>query len=67
MTPAETTTDADYTDDIALTNKTTQAESLLHNLKQAAGGNGLYVNAGKMEFMCFNQKGHISGQVHATW
>ena len=29
-------------------------------LEQAAGGIGLYVNANKMEYMCFNQKGNIS-------
>ena len=52
---------ADYTDDIALfANTPTQAESLLHSLKQAAGGIGLHVNADKMEYMCFNRKGDIS-------
>ena len=50
----------DYADDIALlTNTPTQAESLLHNLEQAAGGIGLHVNADKMEYMCFKQ-GDIS-------
>ena len=53
--------DADYTDDIALLAHTsTQAKSLLHSLEQAAGGIGLHVNADKMEYMCFNQKGDIS-------
>ena len=37
-----------------------QAESLLHSLEQAASGIGLYVNADKTEYMCFNQRGNIS-------
>ena len=50
-------TDADYADDLALlTNTPAQAESLLHNLKQAAGGIGLRVNANKTEYMYFKQK-----------
>ena len=50
-----------YTDDIALlANTPTPAESLLLSLEQAAGVIGLYVNADKMEYMCFNQKGDIS-------
>ena len=53
--------DADYADDIALlANTPTQAESMLHSLEQVAGGVGLYVNAEKMEYMGFNQKGDIS-------
>ena len=32
----------------------------LHKSKQAAGGIGFYVNADKIEYMCFNQKGNIS-------
>ena len=59
--PAQTTMDTDYADDIVLlANTPTQAESLLHSLKQAAGGIGLHVNADKMEHMCFDQKGDIS-------
>ena len=59
--PAQTITDADYTDDIALlANTPTQAESLLHSLEQAAGVIGLHVNADKTEYICFNQKGDIS-------
>ena len=51
---AETITDADYADDMALlANISTQAESPLHSLEQAAGGI-------KMEYMCLNQKGDIS-------
>ena len=51
----------DYTDDIVLlANTIAQAESLLHSLELAAGGIGLPVNAEKMEYMCFNQRGDIS-------
>ena len=58
--PAQTITDADYVDDLALlANTPAQAESLLHNLEWAAGGIGLYVNADKTEDMCFNQRGDI--------
>ena len=61
--PAQTITDANYTDDIALlANTPTQAESLLHCLEQAATGIGLYVNAHKTEYMCFTQRGDISAQ-----
>ena len=57
----KTITDADYTDDIAiLANTLDQAETLLHSLEQAAAGIGLYVNAHKKEYMCYNQKGDIS-------
>ena len=45
--PAQTITDADYGDDIALlTNTPAQHESLLHRLERAASGIGLHVNAG---------------------
>ena len=61
MYPAHTITDADYADDIALlANTPAQAETLLHSLERAAVGIGLYVNAEKTEYMCFNQRGHIS-------
>ena len=51
---------ADYADDIALlANASAQAESLLHSLEQAAAGVVLHVNAHKMEYMCFNQRGNI--------
>ena len=46
--PAKTITDAEY------------AETLLHSLEQAAAGIGLYVNALKTEYMCYNQTGYIS-------
>ena len=59
--PAKTITDADYADDIAiLANTPNQAETLLHSLERAATGIGLYVNAHKPEYMCFNQTGDIS-------
>ena len=50
--PAETITDTDYVDDIALlANTLTQTESLMHCLEQAAGVIGFHVNMGKMEYM----------------
>ena len=59
--PAKTITDADYADDIAiLANTPDQAKTLLHSLEQAAAGIGLYVNAHKTEYMCYNQTGDIS-------
>ena len=58
--PAQTITDADYADDIAfLTNTLSQAKCLLHSLEQAAACIGLYVNADKTEYMCFNKRGDI--------
>ena len=58
--PAKTITDADYADDIAiLANTPDQAETLLHSLKRVAAGIGLYVNAHKTEYMCYNQTGDI--------
>ena len=51
----------DYAYDIVLlANIPAQAESLLHSLEQAAAGIGLHVNADKMEYMYFNQRGDIS-------
>ena len=59
--PAQTITDADYGDDIALLAYThAQAETLLHSLEQAAGGIGLHVNADKTEYIYFNQTADIS-------
>ena len=59
--PATTITDADYANDIAiLANTPDQAETLLHSLERAAASIGLYVNAHKMEYMCYNQTGDIS-------
>ena len=58
---AKTITDADYADDIALlANTPNQAETRLHSLERAAAGIGLYVNALKTEYVCYNQTGDIS-------
>ena len=43
-----------------LANTPDQAEALLHSLERAAAGIGLYVNALKTEYMCYNQTGDIS-------
>ena len=43
-----------------LANTPNQAETLLHSLERAAAGIGLYVNAHKTEYMCYNQTGDIS-------
>ena len=59
--PAQTIMDANYADDISLLAKTpAQAETMLHSLERAAAGIGFHVNAGKLESMCFNQRGNIS-------
>ena len=59
--PAKAITDADYTDEITiLANTPDQAETQLHSLEQAATGIGLYVNAHKTEYMCYNQTGDNS-------
>ena len=58
--PAKTITDADYDDIAILANTPNQAETLLHSLERAASGIGLYVNAHKTEYMCYNQTGDIS-------
>ena len=56
--PATTIT---YADDIAiLANIPDQAETLLHSLERAAASIGLYVNAHKTEYMCYNQTGDIT-------
>ena len=59
--PAQTITDADYADDIALlANAPDQAETLLHSLESASAGISLHVNADKTEYICFTQRGDIS-------
>ena len=59
--PAQTITDVDYTDDIALlANTLTETEPLLHSLERTAAGIGLDVNADKTERMCFDQTGDTS-------
>ena len=65
---AQTITDADNTDDIALLGNTpTQAVSLSHSLEQAAGNIGLHMNTDKRKCMRFNDKWRFTetrGQVH---
>ena len=51
---AQTIMDTDYTDDVVL---------MANTPTQAACGIGLHVNADKMEFMYFNQKGDL----HMKW
>ena len=64
---AETITDADNTDDIALlANTPTQSESLLHSLEQATGGIGLHENTDKIKYACFNLKQKES-RLHSKW
>ena len=59
--PAHTITDTDYADNIAhLATTPAQAETLLHSLERAAADIGLHVNATKIEYMSFNQRGNIS-------
>ena len=45
---------------VKVANKTVQAESMLHSLEQPAGDTGLYVNANKTEYVCFNREEAIS-------
>ena len=53
--PAQTITDANYADDVALlANTPAQAVSLLRSLERALGGIELNVNAEKTEYMSFN-------------
>ena len=59
--PAQTITDADYSDDIALlANIPAQAETQLHCLERVATSIDLHVNADKTEYMCFDQRGDIA-------
>ena len=59
--PAQTITDAEYADNIALlVNTPAQAETLLHSLERAAADFGLHVNTHETEHMRFNQRGDIS-------
>ena len=60
--PAQTITDADCTDDIALlANSPAQAQAQLYSLERAAGGIGLPVNTDETEYMMwFNRSGDIS-------
>ena len=42
-----------------LTNRPSQAKTLLHDLERAAAGIGIHVNSHKMEYLCFNERGNI--------
>ena len=56
--PAQTITDTDNADNIALlANTLAQAETLQHSLKRVTAGIGLHLNADKTEYMCFNSTG----------
>ena len=58
--PAQTITDTDYANDIALlAYSPTKADTLQHSLEQAAGGIGFHINADETEYMCFNQRDDI--------
>ena len=58
--PAQTITDDDYADDIALlANAPAQTKTLLHSLERAAAGIGHHGNAHKTEYMRFNQRSDI--------
>ena len=58
--PEETITDAVYAYIIVhLANTLTLGKSLLHCLKQAAGGIGFHENADETDYMRFNQKGDV--------
>ena len=59
--PAQTITNANYADDIALlASAPAQADAQPHSLELVAAGIGLRVNEHKTEYMCFNQTGDIS-------
>ena len=58
--PAQSITDVDYADDLALLSDTVEeATKLLHLVEEAASEIGLYINAGKTEFICYNEEGEI--------
>ena len=66
--PAETMTDAVYADDLLLlANTLTQAESPLHSQEQAVESICPNVNANKIEYICFKQKGAISTLSDNPW
>ena len=61
--PARSITNTHNADDIALlANTPAKTETLLHGLERVAAGIGLYVNADKTEYMCFNLRDDISTQ-----
>ena len=45
---------------VILANTPNQADTLLHSLERAAAGIGLYINAHKTEYMCYNKTEDIS-------
>ena len=54
--PAITIIDAEYVHDLALMpDNIADDQALLHSLESAAGDISLYVNAGKTEFISYNQ------------
>ncbi len=58
--PTQKLTNVDYADDLAVTSDTiSNAEKLLHHLKDAAKDVGLYVNASKTKHISFDQQGTI--------
>ena len=55
--PAETITDADYADDLALfANFISETRALLHNLENVAKDIGLHVKASMIKFISFNEQ-----------
>ena len=58
---AESITDADYADDLALfSNTSAEAEFKLHSLEQAAGVIGFHLNANKTEYTSLKREVAIS-------
>ena len=56
--PAETITDADYADDLALLTNPNQAVSLPNNTEAASRGIGLYMNSNKTEHRAISASNH---------
>ena len=62
--PAETITDTNYMDDLALlANTHAQTKFLLHCLEQASGRIDLHVNTNKTEFMGFKRRSHLLSKI----
>jgi exonuclease III len=65
--PAKTITDVDYADDLALLSDTiSDANRLLHLIETAASEIGLHINAGKTEYISYNQQGVILSKNNKT-
>lgn len=65
FTLPKTFTDIDYEDDLTITAAiTTFGTVLLQHLGNVVTSVGLYVNASKTEFICFNQQNSILSQVN---